>query len=444
MLSSPTCEELADLRLGTEAFAEQVSRDFEELTWLRCLSEQLESCDAASPLGQVAERVLPELRTMIRAEAVVLVGSLPEGTAAERSPQFDVPIFSAGTPLVEEQSWPRLIETLTANARAYPVIRNRISDGGLPAGCTAIHSCIVVPVARQDVQYGWLLALNRGQHDTNPFMLENRPMPLPGDDEFGTEEAALLHTAARALAGHARNAQLFREKELLLIGVVRAMINAIDAKDAYTWGHSDRVALSARRLGEQLQLDSLECERLYTAGLLHDIGKIGVPDRILQKAGPLTDDEFNEIKKHPQIGHAILQHLQQLSYVLPGVLHHHESIDGRGYPHALRGDDIPLFGRILAVADTYDAMTSCRPYRTAMPPDVARSRLREGAGRQWDARIVAAFLDCSADIQSLCEAARGHVLHGADPSPAGAADQTGRPCDTLQSAVLALNQQRMT
>ena len=418
MLSSPAYHELADLHLGTDAYAEQVSRDFEELTWLRCLSEQLESCDAASPLGQVAQRVLPELRTVIRAEAVVLVGSLPKGTAAEGTRQFDVPIFSAGTPHVEEQSWQRLIETLTANACEYPLIRNRISDGGLPGGCTDIHSCIVVPVARQDVQYGWLLALNRGQRDANSFMLENRPEPLPGDDEFGTAEAGLLHTAARALASHARNAQLLREKELLLIGVVRALINAIDAKDAYTWGHSDRVALIARRIGEELQLDRLECERLYTAGLLHDIGKIGVPDRILQKAGPLTDDEFNEIKKHPEIGYAILQHLQQLSYVLPGVLHHHESVDGRGYPHALRGNAIPLFGLILAVADTYDAMTSSRPYRTAMSPEVARSQLRDGAGRQWDACVVAAFLDCSADIQRLCGEARGLGLHGAVPCTA--------------------------
>jgi HD-GYP domain-containing protein (c-di-GMP phosphodiesterase class II) len=443
MLSSPASHELADLALGTEAYAEQVSRDFEELTWLRCLSEQLESCDATSPLDHVAQRVLPELRTTIRAEAIVLLGSRPGEAPADRKPQFDFPIFTAGTLLIREQTWPALIETLTTNARRYPLIRNRISAGGLPAGCMAIHSCIVVPVARQDVQYGWLIALNRVRRDANPFLLDLRPGALPGDDEFGTEEAGLLHAAARALAGHARNAQLLREKELLLIGVVRALINAIDAKDAYTWGHSDRVALIARRLGEELQLGSQECERLYTSGLLHDIGKIGVPDKILQKAGPLTDEEFNEIKKHPQIGYDILQHLQQLGYVLPGVLYHHESIDGRGYPHALQGDDIPLFGRILAVADTYDAMTSSRPYRTALSPDVARSRLREGAGRQWDARVVGAFLDCSEDIQRLCGDARGRAMHGTAMGRTAAADEIDARGDAVPSDVTALHKQQV-
>lgn len=450
MSSSPASQELADLLPVTEAYAEQVSRDFEELTWLRCLSEQLESCDAASSLDQVAERVLPELRTMIHAEAVVLVGLLTEGMAAERNPQLDgETIFLSGARLVEPGNWRQLIENLTASARAYPVIRNRIShpaysDKGPPIGSASIHSCIIVPVARQDVQYGWLLALNRCPHEANPVTLTMRPSPLPGEDEFGTEEAGLLHTAARALANHARNAQLFREKELLLIGVTRALINAIDAKDAYTWGHSDRVALLSKRLGEQLQLPFLECERLYTAGLLHDIGKIGVPDRILQKAGPLTDEEFDEIKKHPQIGYAILQHLEQLSYVLPGVLHHHESIDGSGYPHGLRGDDIPLFGRILAVADTYDAMTSYRPYRNAMSPETAQSKLQQGAGRQWDSRIVTALLDCSADIQRLCVEARGQVLYGINQYGKNNAlqhtvDDIGGLCDALQSAMMALN-----
>lgn len=458
MLSSPAPQELADLRLGTEAYAEQVSRDLEELTWLRCLSEQLEECDAASPLDQVAERILPELRAIIRAEAVVLVGSGLRTTRLEQGQNCNCRIvFAAGCPLVDDAACRRLIEYLAAEPGDYPLIRNSIPHGRLPAGCSGIHSYIAVPVARQDVQYGWLLALNRSRRASGQlsgqlpgqlsgqFSGEDKRSPLPGDDEFGTEEAALFHAASRALASHARNAQLFREKELLLIGVMRALINAIDAKDAYTWGHSDRVALMAKRLGEELQLDYLECERIYTTGLLHDIGKIGIPDRILQKAGPLTVEEFNEIKKHPQIGYAILQHLQQLSYVLPGVLHHHESWDGSGYPHRLQGDDIPFFGRILAVADTYDAMTSNRPYRTAMTHDMARLKLSEGAGRQWDARIIAALLNCAADIERLCREARGQVLHGSNTHEAGnslvfAADQTGVSCDPLQSAMMAINQ----
>jgi HD-GYP domain-containing protein (c-di-GMP phosphodiesterase class II) len=450
MLSAPPAHELGsqafdDLRVGTEAYAEQVSRDFEELTWLRCLSEQLDACDAATPLGQVAEGVLAELRLVIGAEAVVLVGFGPGATPLAPGRICDCRIISAaGCPLADDATCRRLIETLTAETGDCPLIRNRIPRECPPAGCAGLHSYMAVPVARQEVQYGWLLALNRVRRTTGPFSAESQRVFLPGEDEFGTEEAGLLHAAARALASHARNAQLLREKELLLIGVMRALINAIDAKDAYTWGHSDRVALMAKRLGEQMQLDYLECERIYTAGLLHDVGKIGIPDSILQKAGPLTAEEFNEIKKHPEIGYAILQHLQQLSYVLPGVLHHHESWDGRGYPHGLQGDDIPLFGRLLAVVDTYDAMTSCRPYRTAMSHEVARSKLAAGAGQQWDARIVAAFLDCAADIKRIREEARGQVLHAPAPQEAHGnrannAEETVLPCDPLQTAMMALN-----
>jgi len=449
MSSSPT-QELADLRLGTEAYAEQVSRDFEELTWLRCLSEQLDACDAASPLAQVAEGILSELRSMIGAESVVLVSS-DEGTAPfepGRKCEGRI-VLTTGRPIVDDAACRALIGTMAAETCDCPLIRNRIKPADLPAGCTGLHSYIAVPVTRQDAQYGWLLAFNRGRRSAGTLLGQIQRVVLPGDDEFGTEEASLLHAAARALASHARNAQLFREKELLLIGVMRTLINAIDAKDAYTWGHSDRVALMAKRLGEQLQLSYLECERLYTTGLLHDIGKIGIPDRILQKAGPLTADEFDEIKKHPEIGFAILQHLHQISYVLPGVLHHHESIDGKGYPYGLKGDEIPLPGRILAVVDTYDAMTSSRPYRTAMPHDVARSKLIAGAGRQWDARIVAAFMDCAADAQNICGKARGEVLHGTNPHktvepgarPAAAhmADLKFASCDPLQTAMMALN-----
>jgi HD-GYP domain-containing protein (c-di-GMP phosphodiesterase class II) len=455
MLSAPASHELAiqeleELRRGTEAYAEQVSRDFEELTWLRYLSEQLDACDAASPLGQVAETVLVELRSVIGAEAVVLVGSELGTTPLEPGRIDECRIIAlAGCLIVDDAACRRLIEPLQAAAADCPLIRNRIPRESIPSGCTGLHSYMAVPVIRQDALYGWLVALNRNQRAAGLVAGEGIRALLPGEDEFGTEEAGLLHAAARALASHARNAQLFREKELLLIGVMRALINAIDAKDTYTWGHSDRVALMAKRLGEELQLDYLQCERLYTAGLLHDVGKIGIPDSILQKAGPLTDEEFKEIKKHPEIGYAILQHLQQLSYVLPGVLHHHESWDGRGYPHGLQGEKIPLFGRILAVVDTYDAMTSCRPYRTAMPHDVARSKLIAGAGQQWDARIVAAFLDCADDIKRIREAARGQVLHrtntpkaplcGTDSTLDPTADEAGMSCDPLQFAMMALN-----
>ena len=123
---------------------------------------------------------------------------------------------------------------------------------------------------------------------------------------------------------------------------------------------------------------------MYIAGLLHDIGKVGVPDAVLGKPGKLTDEEFRIIQTHPATGVEILQHLEPLGYVLTAVLHHHEAVNGGGYPHGLAGDAIPLFSRIIAVADAYDAMTSDRPYRPRMPAEQAEGILRAGAGKQWD------------------------------------------------------------
>jgi HD-GYP domain-containing protein (c-di-GMP phosphodiesterase class II) len=144
-------------------------------------------------------------------------------------------------------------------------------------------------------------------------------------------------------------------------------------------------------------LSADECERVFMAGVLHDVGKIGVPDAILSKPGKLTDFEFEIVKQHPRIGFEILEHLKQLNYVLPGVLHHHEAYDGSGYPSGLVGEDIPLHGRILAVADAYDAMTSNRPYRSGMPHAKAEAILRAEAGKTWDSKIVEVFLECLAE-----------------------------------------------
>jgi HD-GYP domain-containing protein (c-di-GMP phosphodiesterase class II) len=135
--------------------------------------------------------------------------------------------------------------------------------------------------------------------------------------------------------------------------------------------------------------------------LLHDVGKIGVRDAVLRKPGPLTDEEFEEIKQHPDKGWQILHELVPLQHVLHGVLHHHEQFDGHGYPDQLAGHAIPLHGRILAVCDAYDAMTSDRPYRTGMPQERAESILRSGAGKQWDPELIDAFFRCMPDILQI-------------------------------------------
>jgi HD-GYP domain-containing protein (c-di-GMP phosphodiesterase class II) len=152
------------------------------------------------------------------------------------------------------------------------------------------------------------------------------------------------------------------------------------------------------------------CNKIYLAGLLHDVGKIGVSDAVLRKPGKLDVDEYEEIKTHAEKGWGILSDLEQLSYVLPGVLCHHETYDGRGYPDKLRGEEIPIDGRILAVADAYDAMTSDRPYRAGMPQEKAEEILRAGAGSQWDPRVVETFLGIMAEIIEIRDNYEPRVL----------------------------------
>jgi len=221
--------------------------------------------------------------------------------------------------------------------------------------------------------------------------------------EFGTHEASLMSSAATIMATHARNMNLLEERERLVVSVVRALVTAIDAKDEYTRGHSERVALYGKRLAVELGFDAEHCERLYLTGLLHDVGKIGVADAVLCKPGALSPEEFDQIKQHPDKGWAILTDVEPLSYVLPGLLHHHEQFDGSGYPDGLSGDDIPVDGRILAVADAYDAMTSDRPYRKGMPHKQAELILRTGSGQQWDPKIVETFCQVVPDILEIKE-----------------------------------------
>jgi HD-GYP domain-containing protein (c-di-GMP phosphodiesterase class II) len=147
-----------------------------------------------------------------------------------------------------------------------------------------------------------------------------------------------------------------------------------------------------------------ELKTIHLSGLLHDIGKIGVDDQVLRKPGALTDEEFEQIKKHPMIGYNILSGLKNLAHVLPGVRNHHENFDGSGYPDKLAGEDIPLLARVLAVADAYDAMSSDRPYRKGMPAEKIDDIFRRGADRQWDARVLDAFFRCRDDVRLLCAA----------------------------------------
>jgi len=173
---------------------------------------------------------------------------------------------------------------------------------------------------------------------------------------------------------------------------VRALAEAVDAKDQYTRGHSQRVAEYARDLARAAGYDDGFVELVFMTGTLHDVGKIGVPDHVLHKDGKLTDEEFEMVKLHPELGEKIVSQIATLGDTLPGIRHHHERYDGGGYPDGLAGDDIPLIARILAVADTFDAMTSDRPYRKGMPVDIALTEIARTAGTQFDPSLASLFV----------------------------------------------------
>jgi HD-GYP domain-containing protein (c-di-GMP phosphodiesterase class II) len=171
-----------------------------------------------------------------------------------------------------------------------------------------------------------------------------------------------------------------------------ALADMIDLRDAYTHGHSQRVAEYARRLARELRLSAGEIELIHEAARVHDIGKIGTADQFLLKAGPLDGNEEQEMRRHAQLGYKLLKRIPEFAAGAELVLSHHERIDGTGYPRGLRGDELPIEARVIAIADAYDAMTTDRPYRKAMSWVSARAELRAGAGTQWDARIIETFI----------------------------------------------------
>jgi response regulator RpfG family c-di-GMP phosphodiesterase len=261
-----------------------------------------------------------------------------------------------------------------------------------------------------------LLRAVRAEDDTVAFLIltgagtmENavEALRLQADDyllkPFNLEEVALACTRAlsyrrllrenRAYQQHleARVAEQSREIEGLLADAIRALAIAIETRDDYTGGHVERVARLAAATGRELGLAGAELRALWVAALLHDVGKIGVPDAILRKAGPLTPDEYDQVKRHPEVGANIMAASSFLRPGLFGVLHHQERWDGKGYPSGLAGEEISLQGRVIAVVDCYDAVVSGRPYSRARTEAEALAELAACSGTQFDPQVVSAF-----------------------------------------------------
>ena len=360
-----------------------LSNKFEELTVIHQLSDRLKLDD---DFEQICNSVLDELRQCLDVNLIALELDPDESlrfsgrcycSGGDRNPPLLREVAAHATEMANRQ---RTAANRDRPRRDLPVaIWNHPSEEAPAAVRT-----VVVPVQRQEMRLGRMIAI--------------RDLACP---EFGTVEADMIKSIAIMLGAHLINQRQYLEMQQMFEGTLHSLVSALDAKDTYTSGHSSRVAGLAVELANRLGFDADSVRRIHMAGILHDIGKIGISDAVLQKAGQLDEQEFEQIKQHPVLGYEILRGFRPFESILAAVKHHHEAWDGTGYPDGLAGDRIPRDAQILAVADAFDAMTSDRPYRDGLPLDRVTAILRDGRGKQWAADVVDVLLDCP-DVMQAC------------------------------------------
>jgi putative nucleotidyltransferase with HDIG domain len=373
---------LASLDREVRDLSLNLASTYEEISLIYRLTQNLKLTSKDEELASLALQwladVLPAKSLAIQLTPADRTGSI--GREAPAQPMF----LSHGPCPITGPELTQIIEHVALAPGGRPLIVNRSTTSAATWPWPAVRQLIVVSLCEGNNCFGWLVAFNHVD-----------------DAEFGTVEASLLSSIAAILGIHSGNSELYEQQREIFAGVVRALTSAIDAKDPYTCGHSDRVARVSVRLAEELGCDRKQVDTIYLSGLLHDVGKIGVDDTVLRKPGKLTEAEYEHIKTHAEIGHRILSDIKQLDEVLPVVLHHHEQWNGQGYPRGLAGADIPMLARIVAVADSFDAMGSDRPYRPGLADEKLDAILRDGAGQQWDADVVEAFFRARDDIRAI-------------------------------------------
>jgi HD-GYP domain len=261
---------------------------------------------------------------------------------------------------------------------------------------------VIIPAARADCLFPGSLLREHGIDTVFLFPLKAKEklsgvftLFYPCREECGleAEEIEVVGAIASQASMAIENAALYEDIEKSYFSTVRALAKAIEVKDPYTHGHSERVTEYALMIADAMCLDEREKQKLKYAATLHDIGKIGIAGRVLNKPGSLTSEEYSHVKTHPILGESIVEPVEFLQGPRPIILYHHERFDGTGYPHGLKGSGIPLCARILSVADAFEAMRSDRPYRRALSVQDAINELKRNTGTQFDPEVVDSFLE---------------------------------------------------
>lgn len=355
--------------METRSLARELSNRYEELNLLYEVGRELTVARNASRGIQL---ILDKIREMLQAQYVVLTdpGARVRGFSAPRAGDRPsaLPGDMRGMAAVSTR-------TVIAQGRAL-VVKDVCAPGPVSAFAMSRGSLLTVMVDVEEKSLGCISAF--------------RPAPSP---TYGSGDVKMLITLAAEMALVIKNAELFENLQSLFINVIRTLIFAIEGKDEYTRGHSERVNQFSKLIGQDTGMDEEQMQILNNSSLLHDIGKIYIPERILCKPDRLTPEEFDVIKTHPARGAQMLEPIAPLKDALSGVRHHHEKLDGSGYPDGIGGDDLPLIPRIVAIADIFDAMTSHRAYRPGMTIDQARSVMTEMTKRLIDRDLALSFLD---------------------------------------------------
>ncbi len=350
-----------------ESYADQLTESYETVTALHMLGREMGSVEEPS---QYVHQTLEMVAVTIGYDWVAFMVNTEEGDTllSDKLSQFGDHTFDESE-LRSQINQLMVTEPIAVSDKTAVYLAEGYFEELDP-------QVMVHPVQAHGNKYGWLIVGGK-----------------QGDDSYvSSHDTKTIDSISGIFAAFLENTRLYEEQRRTFVGTVRALSGAIDAKDRYTRGHSDRVAMLSQKLALAIGYTPEQAERVRLCGILHDVGKIGVPEHVLCKNGRLTDEEFGMIKLHPEIGAEMLKELPSLQDILPGVLHHHERWDGNGYPAKLAGENIPELGRILALADTFDAMSSNRAYRSAMPREKVFAEIARCAGSQFEPRLAEAFL----------------------------------------------------